>query len=179
MNHTAAHEHTRTPQADGHPGDDMPMVSEPTAMAICPGPFTAEGETIRDRDGRLFAMATTTALKGITDFKYAVARQNALRIVTALNGQESRQNAIYAARQSGAHTVLYRMAKALDAAHGGAPIQLNAQGRVQCALCLGLSPDGRERHAHLIDHDDDCPIVELSEALAAERDGRGWSEVVR
>lgn len=155
---------------DGFPGDE-PMVSEVSAQALCPAPFTIgpDGVTIYDRAGQMFAHAATVDLN--EPIKWPLARRNAVRLCSALNGVESRQNAVYAAHADGAQKTLYRMATALEQAYGGVPVLSDIHDHhAQCVLCLAEA----DTKAALV-HTDECPFEDLSEAVAKEREGRGWN----
>jgi hypothetical protein len=86
-----------SPQADGHAETahrfDDAIVPQRVAEALMPGPFRVKGTSIVDAVGQHIAEASTVDVKGISEFKFAVAGRNAVRICEALNAEATRQYA--------------------------------------------------------------------------------------
>lgn len=148
-------------QADGHADDLTFTLPSDLARAIAPTPWTADDVTVRDADGRAVVGCLSFDLPGMLPTQFATARANAIRIAQAVNAEESRANAITAAKLSGRHQALYEVALCLDRVYRCAPIE-----DCCCMLCGADMAVG---------HADDCPIHDLSDALAVERDGKGWN----
>jgi hypothetical protein len=143
-------------QADGFSDDATVAI----AQQACPLPWRANDIEILDANGHLVAQALTMDLAlPLTVERFAVAHVNAQHIADAVNAQAHQKTMLLAAREHASARTLAQIATLLHKTYNGAPI--GADGR--CALCGELKGD----------HDDACPVYDLSEALS-EEDGRSW-----